>query len=505
MGFFGRKRDYVPPHPRQEPRIDLPLTLESLEEVFRDCVDFSHRQVELAGDGARCVTLCYVSGMVKMERVSDYVLRPMAQDAALAEGDMQSVMARMEKGALYNLDAERRDRMDAAVADLIGGNCLLLFPGEKQALSFNVGTEEKRSISPPENETVLKGSRDSFVESIRTNTSLTRRHLKAPELKIKEQIVGRQSLTTVDILYVEDIADPALVQSVERRLEHIDIDAVLATGNVEEYIVDRTGTAFPLIQYTERPDKFCAGLVEGQVGILIDGLPLGYLAPGTLGGFLRASQDKSNNWMLASVLTVLRYLCVFATLLLPAFYIAVVTFHQEMIPTRLALSIIAAKRDVPFTTVFEVILMLIAFEILQEAGLRLPPSIGQTVSIIGGLVVGTAAVEAKIISPAVLIVVAAAGIAGYTMPSQEFAGALRIWRFILAVLASVAGLFGMIMGAAALVIHLSRLESFGVAYLTPFAANGGEQVEGRTVIRQPLPADKLRTAGLKTGNRRRQK
>ena len=149
--------------------------------------------------------------------------------------------------------------------------------------------------------------------------------------------------------------------------------------------------------------------------------------------------------------------------------------------------------------------MLIAFEILQEAGLRLPPSIGQTVSIIGGLVVGTAAVEAKIISPAVLIVVAAAGIAGYTMPSQEFAGALRIWRFILAVLASVAGLFGMVMGAAALVIHLSRLESFGVAYLTPFAANGGEQVEGRTVIRQPLPADKLRTAGLKTGNRRRQK
>ena len=225
MGFFGRKRDYVPPHPRQEPRIDLPLTLESLEQVFRDCVDFSHRQVELAGDGARCVTLCYVSGMVKMERVSDYVLRPMAQDAALAEGDMQSVMARMEKGALYNLDAERRETMDAAVADLIGGNCLLLFPGEKQALSFNVGTEEKRSISSPENETVLKGSRDSFVESIRTNTSLTRRHLKAPELKIKEQIVGRQSLTTVDILYVEDIADPALVQSVERRLEHIDIDA----------------------------------------------------------------------------------------------------------------------------------------------------------------------------------------------------------------------------------------------------------------------------------------
>lgn len=504
MGFFGRKRDYVPPHPRQEPRIDLPLTLESLEQVFRDCVDFSHRQVELAGDGARCVTLCYVSGMVKMERVSDYVLRPMAQDAALAEGDMQSVMARMEKGALYNLDAERRETMDAAVADLIGGNCLLLFPGEKQALSFNVGTEEKRSISSPENETVLKGSRDSFVESIRTNTSLTRRHLKAPELKIKEQIVGRQSLTTVDILYVEDIADPALVRSVERRLEHIDIDAVLATGNVEEYIVDRTGTAFPLIQYTERPDKFCAGLVEGQVGILIDGLPLGYLAPGTLGGFLRASQDKSNNWMLASVLTVVRYTCMLITLLLPAFYVAMVNFHQEMIPTRLALSIIAAKKDVPFGTVFEVLIMLLAFEILQEAGLRLPQSIGQTVSIIGGLVVGQAAVEAKIVSPAVLIVVAVAGIAGYTMPSQELGGALRIWRFLLAVLASAIGLFGMVLGSAALIYHLAGIESFGVSYLSPFASNRGEQVEGHAVLRQPLPSVKLRPSILNTRNRRNQ-
>ena len=429
----------------------------------------------------------------------------MAQDAALAEGDMQSVMARMEKGALYNLDAERRDRMDAAVADLIGGNCLLLFPGEKQALSFNVGTEEKRSISPPENETVLKGSRDSFVESIRTNTSLTRRHLKAPELKIKEQIVGRQSLTTVDILYVEDIADPALVQSVERRLEHIDIDAVLATGNVEEYIVDRTGTAFPLIQYTERPDKFCAGLVEGQVGILIDGLPLGYLAPGVLGDFLQAPQDKSESWLLASALTLLRYLCMLGTLLLPALYVAMVTFHQEMIPTRLALSIIAAKQDVPFRSVFEVIVLLLAFEILQEAGLRLPQSIGQTVSIIGGLVVGSAAVEAKIISPAVLIVVAIAGIAGYTMPSQEVAGALRIWRFLLALLASAAGLFGVVAGLSALVIHLAGIESFGVSYLTPFASNAGEQVEGHAVFRQPLPRVKQRPAALKTRNRRNQK
>lgn len=468
-------------------------------------MDFSNRKIALAGRLDLEITLCFINGMVKMERVSDYVLRPIAQDEALAAcSDMASVRRHMAAGALYNLGIEEREDMDSAVSDLIGGNCLLLFPGEKTALSFNVGTEEKRSISQPENETVLKGAQDSFVESIRTNTSLVRRHLKAPELKIGEQVVGRQSLTTVDVLYLDGITDLEIVRQVTERLEHIDIDAALATGNIEEYIIDKTDTAFPLVQHTERPDRFCAGLVEGRVGILIDGLPLGYLAPGTIGVFLQTPQDKSNNWMLASALTVLRYFCMLLTLILPGFYIAVVTFHQEMIPTRLALSIIAAKRDVPFVTVFEVLIMLLAFEILQEAGLRLPQSIGQTVSIIGGLVVGSAAVEAKIVSPAVLIAVAIAGIAGYTMPSQELAGALRIWRFGLAVLASVAGLFGLVIGGAALIYHLAAIESFGVSYLTPFAANAGQQVEGETILRQPLPRVKLRETALKTKNRRNQ-
>ena len=506
MGFFGRKRAPSVPHPRKEPRFDGPLTLERLEQIFQDCVDFTKRPVSLGEGGACTLTLCYLSGMVKMERVSDYVLRPLAQDEALARcGTPRQAMDRMKDGALYNLSAEERTRLDAAVFDLVNGCCLLLFPGESSVLSLNVGTEEKRSISSPSNETVLKGSRDAFVESLRTNTSIVRRHLKAPELRIPEQGVGRQSDTSVDILYIEGLTNPHLVEQVAAQLADIDIDAVLATGNIEEYIVPAARTAFPLVQYTERSDRFCAGLAEGRVGILIDGLPLGYLAPGVLGDFLQAPQDKSESWLLASALTLLRYLCMLGTLLLPALYVAMVTFHQEMIPTRLALSIIAAKQDVPFRSVFEVIVLLLAFEILQEAGLRLPQSIGQTVSIIGGLVVGSAAVEAKIISPAVLIVVAIAGIAGYTMPSQEVAGALRIWRFLLALLASAAGLFGVVAGLSALVIPLAGIESFGVSYLTPFASNAGEQVEGHAVFRQPLPRVKQRPAALKTRNRRNQK
>lgn len=493
-----------PPHPRPQPRIPLSLTLEDVKTYFSGCADFSTRTVRRARAEDSAVTLCYLAGMVKMERVSDYILRPLAQDAALA-GPLHDAFAQMGEGALYNLICVHRTAMDEAAADLVAGWCLLFCPEESGCLSLMVATEDKRSVGPPASETVLKGGRDGFVESLRTNTSLVRRHLKAPELKIKEQTVGRQSLTLVDIVYIEGIADPEIVKRLEERLAAIDIDAALTAGSLEEYLTDQSHTAFPLLQYTERPDRFCGGLAEGRVGLLADGLPLGYLAPGTVSTFFRAGQDKANNWMVATLITLLRYFCVLVTLLLPALYVATATFHQEMIPTRLALSIIAAKQDVPFHTAFEVIIMLLAFEILQEAGLRLPQSIGQTVSIIGGLVVGQAAVEARIVSPAVLIAVAIAGIAGYTAPSQEMAGALRLWRLLLTICASLAGLFGVVAGIGALVGHLARLESFGVPYLTPFSGSAGIKGAARAVVRPPLPQEKLRPRWLKTPNRRKQR
>ena len=503
MGFFGAKQPQIPPHPRREPRVPLPLTLESLQETFDGCVDFYMQPFDLRGDPERKITLCFVAGMMRMERAADYVLKPLVQNPVFDNCSLEEVYELMRRGGVYDLIVTERKTMDEAVATLINGDLLLLF-GEGKALAFFTTTEEKRAVGPSDNEPAIKGARDSFVESIRTNTSLVRRRLRAPELRIKEQVVGRQSLTPVDILYIKGITSPELVTEVERRIQRIDIDALLMTGGLEEYIVDEVDTAFPLIAYTERPDRFCSGLVEGRVGILIDGIPLGYLLPGTLGQFFKTGQDKSENWMVASSLSVLRYVCMLITLFLPSLYIAAVNFHPEMIPLKLALSINTAKANVPFTTVFEVLIMLLAFEVVQEAGLRLPSAVGQTVSILGGLVVGSAAVEAKIVSPAVLIVVAIAGIAGYTMPSQDFSGALRIWRFLLAIAASIAGAAGMVLAGTVLVYRLASIESFGVAYLTPFASNAGEQMEGHAVLRQPLPRTKLREKALHTKNRRNQ-
>ena len=505
MGIFGAKKESVPPHPRREPRLSGPLTWERVGEVFTDCVDFSRRDFFLNNDPDKRVRLCYIAGQLRAERACDYVLRPMAQNGALGkETDLDGAYELMKNGGVYALTATERATLDEVAFDIIDGCVAVFFPGRETALTYSVATEEKRSVSGPENEPDVKGARDSFVESLRTNTSLVRRRFRAPELKIREFKVGRQSVTPVDVLYLDGLTDPALVEEAVKRVDRIDIDALLTTGNLEEYIVDEVDTAFPLVAYTERPDRFCSGLVEGRVGILVDGIPMGYLVPGTIDRFLSAGQDKTSNWMVASALLVMRYLCMLLTLFLPALYIAAVVFQPEMIPLRLAQSIIDAKSRVPFSTLTEVLVMLVAFEVLQEAGVRLPSSIGQTVSILGGLVVGSAAVEARIVSPAVLVVVAIAGIAGYTIPSQDLSGAVRLCRLGLAVLAGVMGLTGVVLGGVLLVCRLASLETFGVPYLTPFASSPGEQREGRTVLRQPLTRTRLRPGYLRTRNRRNQ-
>ena len=499
----GPKHD--PPHPRQDPRIPLPLSLENLEGVFTGCADFAKRLVYLHGNPARTVTVCFIVGQARTERLNDYVLRPLAQDPMLASAPEKQVYQLLEKGALYAQEAKWETSLDKVAVALIDGSCALFFPDRRDALVIPVPTEEKRSVSTPENEPSLKGARDSFVESLRTNTSLVRRRMRAPELKVKEHIVGRQSLTPVDVVYLDGIADPATVARVEEKLKDLDIDGVEATGYLEEYLVNAARTPFPLMAYTQRPDRFCQGLLEGRVGLIADGIPLGWLLPGTIDQFFKTGQDRAYHWLVASALSLIRYFCALVTLLVPGLYIALVTFHPEAIPVKLALSIVSAKQEVPFSTIFEVLIMLLAFEVIQEAGLRLPGPIGATVSILGGLVVGNAAVDAHIVSPAVLIAVAIAGIAGYTQPSQDFGNALRLWRFLLALLASLAGLLGLVLGCAGLLYHLAGLESFGVPYLAPFTTGTQAHRGHPSLFRLPLPWMKWRDGAVNTQNRRNQR
>lgn len=498
MGWFKERSD-IPDHPRREPEIDLPVELGSVEQMFRNCADFDKREI-LMGSTGITGTLCWLNGMVKMERVSEYLICPLSR---MPEGEKGSLADWIRQGGVWSMTAQKPKDMDEVCQKLVEGSVVLFW--KREALLFLLPTEEKRSISPPVVENVVKGAKDAFVESVRTNTSLIRRRIRTPRLRIEEQLVGRQSLTPVDLLYIDGLTNMALVDQLRHRIAQIDIDGVMTTGNLEEYLVDNGWTAFPQMLFTERPDRLCGGLLEGRAAILVEGLPCGWLSPGNLSQFLRAPQDRAYNYLTVTALTILRYFCMIVTLFLPGAYVAVANFHYEMIPTELILSIVASKEDVPFPTGVEVLGLLIAFEILQEAGLRLPQTIGQTVSIIGGLVVGQSAVEAKIISPVVVIVVAVAGITGYTMPNQDFSNAIRLWRFGVTIAAALAGLFGLMAAGLALIIHLSRLETFGVPYLTPFAGEGGRSDVGSVLTRGPLRTEKIRPWYLKAMNKRNQK
>ena len=356
-------------------------------------------------------------------------------------------------------------------------------------------------LSAPAVENTVKGPKDAFVETSRSNTSLVRRHLRSPELRIYETQVGRRSLTNVSVIWLEGITNETLVQRMKDRLASIDIDGLLTPASVEEYVTGSRATAFPLIQYTERTDKFCQGLLDGRVGLIVDGLPLGYLAPTDLGYLMDSPEDRGRDFITASSVRVLRYLALITGLFLPALYIAIATFHQAIIPLPLLRKIIDSKQTVPFSTMAEVLGLLIAFELLQESGVHLPQAVGQSVSVIGGIVVGSAAVEAGLISPVALIIVSIAGVCGFVLPNRDLAEAIRVWRFSLAAMASIAGVAGAVAGFLCLLTHLLSLRSLDVPYIK---LNRG-YMEGGGILRPLLKHSKYRNKNLKPRDRRNQK
>lgn len=469
------------------------LNDQNISAIFAGAGDFVRREIQC---GAWTLYAYSIDGLVSGGDISEYVLKPISEN--LTADTLTLLYDRALRGSVYNAVADACADLDTAALKLVNGFCVVLFPGAG-AVAYEVKTGEKRSLSAPEVENTVKGPKDAFVETVRSNTSLIRRHLRSPDLRIYETKVGRRSLTNVSVVYLDGLTNMKMVERMKSRLDEIDVDGFLSPSAVEEYVTGSRITPFPLLQYTERADRFCQGLLDGRVGLLVDGLPLGYLAPVDIGYLMESLEDRTRDFISASFVRILRYGALLASLLLPAAYIALVSFHPDWIPELFQETFINSREGIPFSVGGEVLSLLVAYELLQESGIHLPQAIGQSVSTIGGIVVGTAAVEAGLISPVVLIVVSIAGVCGFALPNRDLANAVRVCRFAIGVLAAWFGLTGVAAGTLALLLHLWYLRSLGVPYLRITSGRN------RTVLRSRLVRQKFRDRALSPQDERNQK
>lgn len=437
--------------------------------VFRDFTLAAHDKLFDA-------FIIYIDGLCSSDLINNFTLRPLMlrnahkNELEAKKAEKFDLVEYINNCLLPENSVEKVETFEDTFNGINMGNCLLFVDTLNVAFSIDVKSFEKRSITPPIIETVIKGANESFIENIRTNTSLIRRIINNENLVIENIAVGSLTKTKCGVCYMQNIANSDLVAEVKYRLRNLEISSLASSGQLEQLLSDDCGTCgVPQIIFSERPDRCAQYLLQGRVVILVNGSPYGLIMPATVEDFLFSPEDRNLQPLFANFLRVIRIISTFITLLLPGIYMAVVSFHQELLPTELLFSIIAARENVPFPIIFELLLMELSFEIIREAGLRVPTIIGSTMGIVGGLILGDAAVNANIVSPILIVVVAITGIASFAIPDYSFSFHLRVFRFLFILLGSVCGFLGIGIGFFAYLTLLASIKSFGVPYTTPFA------------------------------------
>lgn len=455
-------------------KASLQDNIRHVQNVLGNSGDVVIREIQIGDNGQIRAGIIYVDGLVDTTSVQNFLMETLMISTSKTEWanhitSCENLPQFLRDSILTVGDVREITDFGILFAFLLSGSVILLLDGYEQGLSIAMGGGEARQVSEPSSETVIRGPREGFTERLGTNTALIRRRIKDPNLWLEFRQIGKVTKTDVALAYIKGIVNDKVVEEVRRRLDRIDIDSILESGYIEELIQDETFTPFPTMANTERSDVAAAELLEGRVLILVDGTPFVLIAPALFVGFFQAAEDYYQRADISTLLRLLRFISFFIALLGPSLYIAITTFHQEMLPTQLLIGLAAQREGVPFPAFFEALIMEITFEILREAGVRMPKAIAQAVSIVGTLVIGTAAVDAGIVSAAMVIVVSITAISTFVLPAFNMSISVRMLRFPLMALGASFGIFGVIVGLIALVLHLCSLRSFGVPYMSPLA------------------------------------
>ncbi|MDR6553455.1 spore germination protein KA [Paenibacillus qinlingensis] len=477
----------------------LEETITFVQKLLGDNDDFIIRRFCIFDD-LPAVTM-FFPDLIDKQYLNDHILRPLmlttAQDYAKAVN--RSMTEFLLNDTLYACEGRTETGLNEIIQAIVEGKTILLVDGVTDAFIFSTRHVDKRSITQPETEQVIRGAREGFIEILGTNLALLRYRLPTPDLRIKTMRIGRITKSKVAICFIDGIVNPALVEEVFRRLSLIDTDGILDAGYLEQFIEDNHVSPFPQIQNTERPDKAVANLLEGRVILLVDGSPFALILPTVFSQFYQTVEDYSERYLLVSFIRLSRLVALIFSLIFPSLYVALISFNPELIPTEFAVAVAGGRAGVPFPSVIEVLIMEISMEVLREATLRLPQQVGGALSIVGVLVVGQAAVAAGFISPITVVIIALTTIGSFATPAYNAALALRLLRFPLVILSGIFGLYGVMIGLILIANHMLSLRSFGVPYLSPLVP-GNFQGMKDILARLPLWSMPKRPALLYTPN-----
>ena len=445
----------------------LEQNMTAIDEALRDCGDIVRREFRVGG-GGRLVML-YADNFVDLEALRESILETVMLEYRSPQP--KGILEALLEEAIAISEVKKITTVDEICDAVFWGDTVLLMDGDDFALQATTKQFPNRGISKAETEVVVQGPKDAFMEVMAFNIVLTRRRIRDPKLKLKRKKAGNRTKTDIALMYMEDLVRPEVLAQVEKQLDAMHIAGLLDSGSMEQLLERRKYSPFPQLQMTERPDKTASALLEGRVVLLADNTPYAILLPATLNTFFQAAEDYYERWEIMSFIRLIRYAAAFFAVALPGLYIAFAVYHPQLMPTALALKVASTRGAIPFSVIGEVLIMELAFELLREAGIRLPSPVSSTIGIVGGIIIGSAAVEAGIVSPVVVIVAALTGICTFVIPNVSIVSGLRISKYLVILLASVFGLFGVWAALLLLLGHLAGLTSYGIPYLYPYCSS----------------------------------